>query len=96
MEFSTAKWIASILGLLSVITITVYFVLEEKEIMIPAFSASFMTIVTITLLPAVFLLGAMMMAEAKKEDKISGKSLQRALVLIVGLLIFRLLTGYFS
>ena len=96
MEFSTAKWTAGILGLLSVVTIAIYFVLQEKEITIPIFSASFMTIVTITLLPAVFLLGAMMMAEAKKEDRISGKSLQRALVLIVGLLIFRLLTGYFS
>lgn len=96
MEFSTAKWTAGILGLISVITIAIYFVLDEKEIIIPVFSASFMTIVTITLLPAVFLLGAMMMAEAKKEDKISGKSLQRALVLIAGLLIFRLMTEFIS
>ena len=93
MEFSTAKWTAGILGLISVITITVYFVLEEKDIIIPAFSASFMTIVNVTLIPTVFLLGAMMMAEAKKEEKITGKSIQRALVLIAGLLIFRLMTG---
>lgn len=96
MKFSTAKWAAAVLGLIGALTITVYFVLKEKDIMIPAFSASFMTIVTITLLPAVFLLGAMMMAEAKREETISGKSLQRALILIAGLLIFRLMTGYFS
>jgi len=93
MKFTTAKWIAGILGIIATFTITVYFVLKEKEIIIPAFSASFMTIVTVTLIPTVFLLGAMMMAEAKQEEKISGKSLQRALVLIVGLIMFRLMTG---
>ena len=47
MEFSTAKWTASILGFIAAVFITIYFILDEKEnLTIPALSASFLPIIT--------------------------------------------------
>ena len=32
MEFSTAKWTASILGFIAIVSITTYFILDEKDL----------------------------------------------------------------
>ncbi|MFC5588824.1 hypothetical protein ACFPRA_07995 [Sporosarcina soli] len=96
MEFSTAKWTAGILGFLAVLAITVYFILDEKDMMIPAFSANILPILTVTMVPVIFLLGAMLMAYSKKEERISKNSFQRALVLIACLVLYKVATGYFS
>lgn len=96
MEFSTAKWTASILGFIAIVSITTYFILDEKEIMIPAFSANILPILTVTMVPVIFLLGAMLMAHSKNEERISKKSFQRALVLIACLVLYKVATGYFS
>ena len=96
MEFSTAKWTASILGFIAVVFITIYFILDEKDLMIPALSASFFPILTLTMVPVIFLLGALLMAHSKKEERITRKSFQRALVLIASLVLYKVATGYFS
>ena len=67
MEFSTAKWTATILGFIAVVSITTYFILDEKDLMIPALSASIFPIMTLTMVPVIFLLGAILMARSKKR-----------------------------
>lgn len=96
MEFSTAKWTATILGFIAVVSITTYFILDEKDLMIPALSASIFPIMTLTMVPVIFLLGAILMARSKKEERITKKSVQRALVLIACLVLYKVTTGYFS
>lgn len=96
MEFSTAKWMASILGVIAVGSITTYFILDEKDLMIPALSVSIFPILTVTMVPVIFLLGAMLMAHSKSEERITKKSFQRASVLIACLVLYKVVTGYFS
>ena len=96
MEFRTAKWLIIVLGFISVAYITTYFIIDEKGLMSPVLSASFLPILTVTMVPVIFLTGAVLMAHSKNEERITNKSLQRAMVLILCLVLYKVATGYFS
>ncbi len=96
MKISTAKWIVIILGSASVLAISTYFFLDEKDMMVPFLSTIIQPFILIVMPPVIFLLAAMLLAINKKETKISRTSFKRAINLIIALLFYKLLTGYFS
>lgn len=96
MKISTAKWVVIMLGSASILSISTYFFLDEKNITIPFLSTIIQPFILIVMPPVIFLLAAMLFAFNKKERRISRKSFQSAISLIVILLLYKLFTGYFS
>ena len=96
MKFSTAKWIAVLLGIVAIVAISTYFFLDAKDMMIPVLAMFIKPFMMVTLIPLVLLLAAMLMVDNKEEKRITGKVLKRATVLLGALLCYKLLTSYFS
>ena len=96
MKYSTAKWIAVLLGIVAIVAISTYFFLDAKDMMIPVLAMFIKPFMMVTLIPLVLLLAAMLMVDNKEEKRITGKVLKRATVLLGALLCYKLLTSYFS
>lgn len=96
MKYSTAKWIAVLLGIVAIVAISSYFFLDAKDMMIPVLAMFIKPFMMVTLIPLVLLLAAMLMVDNKEEKRITGKVLKRATVLLGALLCYKLLTSYFS
>ena len=96
MKFSTAKWIAVLLGSVAIVAISTYFFLDAKDMMIPVLAMFIKPFMMVTLIPLVLLLAAMLMVDNKEEKRITGKVLKRATVLLGALLCYKLFTSYFS
>lgn len=96
MNYSAAKWLVIILGSASILAIFTYFYLDENDMMTPWLSTMIVPFLTITMLPVVFLLAAMLFANNKQEKQISKQTFKRAGILIATLLFFKFLTGYLS
>lgn len=96
MKFSTARWIAAILGISATVAITTYFMLDAKDRMIPFLALIIKPFMMMTLFPLVILLLAMLIAEQKKEEQVSGLVFKRSIVIVAALFCFKLFTRYFS
>ena len=96
MKVSTAKRISIILGSAAILGISTYFYLDEKDMMIPVLEVIIFPFLTITMVPVIILLAAILVANNKQEKEISGKTLKRALVIIGALVSYKIFTGYFS
>ncbi|MDW0114173.1 hypothetical protein QT711_13335 [Sporosarcina saromensis] len=96
MNYSTAKWLIGILFTIGLLIIATYFFMDEKGILPSLFVDVFVPLVFLTWLPALLLIIGLLIAQGKKEDKISNKTLGRSAVVIAALFAFRWLTGYFN
>ena len=96
MKVSTATRISIILGSAAILAISTYFYLDEKDMMIPVLEVIIFPFMTITMVPVIILLAAILVATNKQEKEISGKTFKRALVIIGALLSYKIFTGYFS
>ena len=77
MKFSTAKWIAVLLGSAAIVAISTYFFLDAKDMMIPVLAMFIKPFMMVTLIPLVLLLAAMLMVDNKEEKRITGKVLKK-------------------
>ena len=96
MKFSTAKWIAVLLGSAAIMAISTYFFLDARDMMIPALAMVIKPFMMVTLIPLVLLLAAMLMVDNKEDKRITGNVLKRATVLLAAVLCYKLFTSYFS
>ena len=96
MKVSTATRISIILGSAAILAISTYFYLDEKDMMIPVLEVIIFPFMTITMVPVIILLAAILVATNKQEKEISGKTFKRALVIIGALVSYKIFTGYFS
>lgn len=96
MNYSTAKWLIGILFTVGLLIITTYFVMDEKGILPSLFVDVLVPLVFLTWLPALLLVIGLLIAQGRKEDKISNKTLGRSAVVIAALFAFRWMTGYFN
>ena len=96
MKFSTAIWISGILGSISIVAIATYFILDAKNMMFPFLLLIIKPLLTITMVPVIILLAAMLMASSKQEKQITRQSFKRAGMLLGALLLYKVFTGYFS
>ncbi len=96
MKFSTAKWIAIILGSVATVAISTYFFLDAKDITIRALDIIIKPFMIITLTPLVVLLAAMLMTNSQEEKRISFKTCKRVGILLAVLLFYKFFTSYFS
>lgn len=93
MNYSTALWISGVLGTISIVTITVYFILDANEMMISFLYKNIELILTLTMPPVIFLLAAILMAKNKQEERITRQAIKRAVALISALLLYKVMTG---
>ncbi|WP_405099318.1 hypothetical protein [Oceanobacillus sp. FSL H7-0719] len=93
MNYSTALWISGVLGTISIVTITVYFILDANEIMISFLYKNIELILTLTMPPVIFLLAAILMAKNKQEERSTRQAIKRAVALISALLLYKIMTG---
>lgn len=93
MNYSTALWISGVLGTVSIVTITVYFILDANEMMISFLYKNIELILTLTMPPVIFLLAAILMAKNKQEERITRQTIKRAGALISALLLYKVMTG---
>ena len=89
MKYSTAKWIAVLLGF-GHCGISSYFFLDAKDMMIPVLAMFIKPFMMVTLIPLVLLLAAMLMVDNEEEKRITGKVLKRATVLLGAFLCYKL------
>lgn len=96
MNYSTAKWLIGILAAIGLVTIAILFYSDHIGVTYPLLEAIYKPIIFITLLPALLLIIGLLVAQGKKEEKISVKSLQRSAIVIAALFAYRWMTGYFD
>ncbi|MEZ7172677.1 hypothetical protein [Sporosarcina sp. OR05] len=89
MKFSTARGLAIILGVVATVSITTYFYLDEKDMMIPFLALIIKPLMMVTLFPTVFLLLASILATSKNEEKITRHNFLNAFVILICLIAFR-------
>lgn len=89
MKFSTARGLTIILAVVAAVSITTYFYLDEKDMMIPFLALIIKPLMMVTLFPAAFLLLASIMASSKKEEQITRHNFLNAFVILICLFAFR-------
>jgi len=92
MKFSTARWLAIMFFSIAAIVITLFFYLDAKDKMIPVLPVIIRPVGVGTLLSAVFLLLASIMATRKNEERITKQNFQSAFIVIICLIAFRVIT----
>ena len=95
MEFSTARWLAIILIAIGAVSISTYFYLDAKDMMIPFLAVIIKPLMMVTLFPAVYFLLASILASTKQQEKITKHNFQKAAVILVCLIAFRLIVRSF-
>ncbi|WP_413055191.1 hypothetical protein [Sporosarcina sp. 179-K 8C2 HS] len=96
MNYSTAKWLIAILSVIAFGTIATLYLFDQNGSAPPLFITLFKPIIFITLLPTLLLIIGLLIAQGRKEEKISSKSLRRSTIIIAALFAYRWMTGYFD
>lgn len=94
MKYSTSIWLTIISFTIGAIPISIYFYLDAHNKMIPYLPVIVRPIVVIAFLIAVFLLLANIMASSRKEERIKKSYFQKAFVILICLIAFRLITHF--
>lgn len=92
MNYSTAKWLIGILSVIAFGTITSLFLFDQYGSAPHHFLILFKPYIFITLLPMLLLIIGLLIAQGKKEEKISSKSLGRSVIVIAALFAYRWMT----
>ncbi|WP_252501742.1 hypothetical protein [Sporosarcina sp. Marseille-Q4943] len=96
MNYSTAKWLIGILSVIAIATTAMLFYSDHVGVTYPLLEAVYKPIIFITLMPVLLLIIGLLIAQGKKEEKISTKSLGRSAIVIAALFAYRWMTGYFD
>lgn len=96
MNYSTAKWLIGILSVIAIATTAMLFYSDHIGVTYPLLEAVYKPVIFVTMLPVLLLIIGLLIAQGKKEEKISSKSLKRSAVVVVALFSYRWMTGYFD
>lgn len=92
MKFTTARWLTIMFFSIAAIVITSFFYLDAKDMMIPILPVIIKPVGVGTLLFAVFIILASIMATRKKEERITKQNFQSAFIILICIITFRVIT----
>lgn len=96
MNYSTAKWLIGILASIAIATTALVFYSDHIGVTYPLLEDVYKPVIFITMVPVLSLIIGLLIAQGKKEEKISSKSLGRSAIVVAALFAFRWMTGYFK